>query len=181
VSNPVNHTPVDAESLAMLWVKAQPKVAGYISSLVFDFHHADDILQNVAAIVVRKRDEFDPSRPFDHWALSIAKLEILKHRRTRARDRHRFDPTLIDEITAAYQDEAPLLDERRRALADCVRHIAGRPREALALRYAQGLKPHEIARRLKISANAVSVMIHRTRQSLHECIERFLRREEPTT
>jgi RNA polymerase sigma-70 factor (ECF subfamily) len=174
----VTHAPIDAEQLAILWVKAQPKIAAYISSLVLDFHHADDILQNVAAIVVRKREEFDRCRPFDHWAITIAKLEILKHRRTRARDRHRFDPNLMEEITAAYEEEAPDLDERRRALADCVRHVAGRPRDVLQLRYAQGLKPAEIAQRLRMTASAVSVMIHRTRQSLHGCIERFLRREE---
>jgi RNA polymerase sigma-70 factor (ECF subfamily) len=84
----------------------------------------------------------------------------------------------MEEITAAYEEEAPDLDERRRALADCVRHVAGRPRDVLQLRYAQGLKPGEIAQRLRMTASAVSVMIHRTRQSLHGCIERFLRREE---
>jgi RNA polymerase sigma-70 factor (ECF subfamily) len=131
--------------------------------------------------VVRKREEFDPSRPFDHWAITIAKLEILKHRRTRARDRHRFDPTLMEEITAAYEDEAPALDERRRALAECVQHVAGRPREALLLRYAQGLTPSTIAQRLHMTVSAVNVMIYRTRQSLHGCIERFLRREESAT
>ena len=76
---------IDVEQLAALWTDAQPMVAGFILSLVRDVHDSDDILQNVATIVVRKRAEYDQDQPFTRWAISIARLEVLKHRRTVAR------------------------------------------------------------------------------------------------
>jgi hypothetical protein len=45
----------------VLWTKAQPFVAAHIGFLVPDFHRAEDVLQQVAVILVRKFDQYDPS------------------------------------------------------------------------------------------------------------------------
>lgn len=83
-----------AEELAMHWTKAQPFVAAYITSLLRDFHRAEDVLQQVAVILVRKFGEYDSQQPFLPWALGIARLETLKEQRREARDRHVFGADL---------------------------------------------------------------------------------------
>lgn len=169
----------DAEQLAALWMKAQPTIAGYISSLVPDFHQADDILQNVAVIVVRKRESYDTALPFVPWAISIAKFEVLKHRRTMARDRHRFqfDETLVDQLTESYEQAAERLDSEREAVRYCVDKLEARPSEAIRLRHYDGLKPPEIAVRMQITAQAARALLYRARKTLAECISKRLKQE----
>lgn len=169
---------ISPEQLAAMWVKAQPHVGAFISSLVRNFHDADDILQNVAAIVVRKREEYDTRKPFDGWVINIAKLEVLKYRRTAARDRHQFSQQVLEELASTFEQESSFTDDRREALAHCLGEVSGNPRRAIRLRYFEGIKPAEIGRRLGMSANSASVMLHRTRKALHDCVARRLRRAE---
>ena len=62
------------EQITVQWAQSQPLIAAFISSLVPDFHDADDILQNVAVVTVRKYEQFDPNRSFVAWAIGIAKM-----------------------------------------------------------------------------------------------------------
>ncbi len=172
----------DAEQLAALWMKAQPTIAGYVSSLVRDFDQADDVVQNVAVIVVRKRESCDIDRPFLPWAISIAKFEVLKHRRTMARDRLRFefDETLVDKITDSYQQAAEDLNPEREAVRHCVEKLGDRPREAIRLRHYEDLKPPEVASSMQITPQAARALLYRARKMLAECIANRLRREDHT-
>ncbi len=88
----------DSEQLTVEWTKAQPVVAAYISSLVPDFHDAEDILHQVAVTLVQKFDQYDRQRPFVAWAIGIAKYEVLKHRRKIATDKHVFGNDLVEQI-----------------------------------------------------------------------------------
>ena len=73
------------EQFTRRWTEAQPIVAGYISAVVPDFQEAEDLLQDVAVILLRKFPEYDAQRPFVAWAIGIAKREVLvARRRTRA-------------------------------------------------------------------------------------------------
>ncbi|MCH8921994.1 MAG: hypothetical protein IIA67_02460 [Planctomycetes bacterium] len=51
------------------------------------------------------------------WALGIARLEVLKHRRQHATDRHVFAEDLVARIEAAYGQISDHLEDRRRAFA----------------------------------------------------------------
>ena len=165
---------LDAEQLAANWAKVQPQVAGYISSLVRDYHDADDLVQTVAAIVVRKRDEYDPQKAFVGWVLSIARLEVLNFRRKAARDRHQFSEDVVELISDTYERVTTNHSSRREALLACLKRLKDRARKAIGLRYSDGLMPAEIGERMGITTNAATVMIHRARKSLRECIENRL-------
>ncbi|MEK6233386.1 MAG: sigma-70 family RNA polymerase sigma factor, partial [Planctomycetales bacterium] len=147
-------------------------IAAYISSLVPDFHQAEDVLDQVALTVVRKFSVYDSSRPFVNWAIGVAKFEILKHRRGKATDKHVFNDDLIAQVTEVYEEMAPELDERRAFLRLCLDEVSGRSREALQLRYFDDLKPAKIAERLGMKSGAVRVMLHRVRATVRECMER---------
>ena len=69
-----------SEEFTVLWTKAQPMIGGYISSMIYDYHGAQDVLQKTAIILIRKFDSYDRSCPFLPWALGVARFEILKHR-----------------------------------------------------------------------------------------------------
>ena len=58
-----------------------------------------------------------------------------------------------------------------------MKQVTGRSREVLDLRYGEDMKVKEIGQRLGISASTVSVMLHRVRRALDECIRRSLASE----
>ena len=87
--------------LTIRWTKAQPVVSGFISSMVPNFHDAEDILQRVALALVRKFDQYNHSKPFVDWALGMARYEILAYRRNKTTDKHFFDHDVITSMAAA--------------------------------------------------------------------------------
>jgi len=52
------------EQLALLWTQSQSVVGAYILSLVRDFHVAEDLLQQVAVVLVREFEKYDPRGRF---------------------------------------------------------------------------------------------------------------------
>jgi RNA polymerase sigma-70 factor, ECF subfamily len=171
----------NSEELAILWTKSQPFVASYISSLVPDFHRAEDVLQQVAVILVRKFDQYDPSQPFLPWALGIARREVLKQQRQRARDRHVFSETFAEQLSATYEKMAGQYDGYRHILSDCFKELDERAKNALSLRYSDDLRPAAVADRMLLTPGAARVLLHRARESLRQCIQRHMKeqRNEP--
>lgn len=161
------------EQLARLWTESQPIVASYIVSLVPNFHQAEDVLQQVAVILVREFDKYDLNRPFLPWAMGIAKNVALKSRRQAALDSvPLLEGELLDRVQTAFEEHADAWAPFRRALQDCLRHQGARMRDALRLRYAHDMKPHDVAQQMGITSGAVRVLLHRAREALRKCIKR---------
>jgi RNA polymerase sigma-70 factor (ECF subfamily) len=159
------------------WTQAQPTVAAYINSMVPDFQQAEDLLQNVAVVLLRKFPEYDPSRPFVAWALGISRNEILSTRRSFARSFLSFHPDLLEGVAAAYEEMSPQLKARAAALQDCIENVKGHARKVLRLRYQEALAPRDIAGRLGLEPGNVRVILSRVRAALQECVERRLSAE----
>jgi RNA polymerase sigma-70 factor (ECF subfamily) len=160
------------ERFTRLWTQAQPVVAGYLSSMVPDFHGAEDLLQNVAVVLLRKFPEYDEKRPFAAWALGIAKLEVLAARRSHARSFLTFHPDIADAVAAAFEEMAPALAQRSQALRECLSEVKGHALQIVALRYQESLPPRDIAAKLGMAAGHVRVILSRLRAALLSCVER---------
>jgi len=163
------------EQFTRHWTEAQPIVAGYINAVVPDFQEAEDLLQEVAVILLRKFPEYDAQRPFVAWAIGMAKREVLASRRSHARSLLCYQADLQERVSEVFEELAPELEERARALRECLRTVRGRAGELLLLRYEESLKPKAIAARVGMAVVAVRVMLSRTRAALRECIERKLK------
>jgi RNA polymerase sigma-70 factor, ECF subfamily len=168
-----------SEQLARLWTESQSVVASYIFSLVPDFHQAEDILQQVAVILVREFHKYDQTRPFLPWAMGIAKNAALKSRRAVAKDNSQLlEADLIDRVQAAFSEDTDRWTDVRHALKLCLAEQQKRTREVLQWRYAHDLKPQAVAQQMGVTSGAVRVMLHRARSALRECIQRRLRAAE---
>jgi RNA polymerase sigma-70 factor (ECF subfamily) len=168
----------EQERFTRCWTQAQPVVASYIGALVPDFRDAEDLLQEVAVICLRKFPDYDPRRPFAAWALGIARLEALRLRRAHARRPVILRGELLDQIAAACEELAPEMERRSAALRECLKLLRGRAGELVRLRYEEELKPAVLAVRVNMAVVAVRVMLSRTRAALRHCIERRLKAEE---
>jgi hypothetical protein len=134
------------EQFIRLWTEAQPVVAAYINALVADFQQAN--------ISFGSRSHSPGQIP---GILVRSVLRRVGHRHRQIRGSHGpapscpqpphllYQPDLLDRITETYEELAPELENRARALHDCLQQIHGRARELLRLRYEQSLKPGAIA------------------------------------
>lgn len=158
--------------VARLWSQAQPVVAAMVAGAVVDFNDAEDVVGQVAEIVVRNFDQYNLERPFVPWALGIARNQVLKHYQRRAGQRHAyFDEHTLQLLEAAQVEIADELPARLAALNDCMQQVRGKSRRVLEMRYMHDLKPEVVAEALGMTRNAVWVMLHRIRGALKDCIE----------
>lgn len=166
--------PQQAEQFAALWAGSQAAITGFIRSMVPDYHQAEEVLQRVAVALVRKFDNYDPSRPFAAWAIGVAKFEVLYFRRQYVTDKHVFDDEIVEKIAISYQALAEEADPRREALEKCVDELEGRSKRIIELRYIGGKKSAIIADEMKLTEGAVRMMLCRVRAALRKCVERRL-------
>jgi RNA polymerase sigma-70 factor, ECF subfamily len=168
----------DRQALATLWEQSRQAVFAYLTSLVYDFHRAEDLLQEVAVAIAGQFQSYDAERPFLAWAMGIARNRTLLYFREQARDRRHFTDATFRLLDAAAQrldrHEGP---SKREALRHCLSEVRGRRRRVVELRYNGNLKIADIAEQLSVTPNSVKVMLHRVRNALEDCIRRRLARE----
>ncbi|MGD9635546.1 MAG: sigma-70 family RNA polymerase sigma factor [Pirellulales bacterium] len=162
--------------LARLWIQSQPAISAFLTANVLDAHHAEDLVQEVAQVVAEKFDEYDRGRSFTSWALGIARNRLLKYYRARSRDRLVLSEAALTQLGTALERVEFEAEDRRIALRTCLERIEGRRRRVLEMRYGENVKVGEIARKLGMSSDGVSVMLHRIRSALHGCIDKQMSR-----
>ncbi|MBX2852375.1 MAG: sigma-70 family RNA polymerase sigma factor [Phycisphaeraceae bacterium] len=155
-----------------LWYAHQPAISAYLYAAVPNFHDAEDLTQQVAVAVARDFDKYDPDTPFLRWAIVIARNRVLNHRRSFAMSKIVFSQDTLDALADAAPDQQPITTAYKAALDNCLDQIQNKSRQALKLRYEEDLRTKEIATRLSMTANAVSVLLHRTRAALAECMKK---------
>lgn len=171
-SGEVSDASADRVLLSQLWTKAYPMVFAFVRATVRDFHSCEDIMQEVATAAAKNFDQYERDRPFSAWAIGVARNKVLMHLRKSSGDRHVFDDETIQAVAVACVEVEPELSPRRIALEQCASKVQGRARKVLEMRYARGEQPAAIAKVTGMTANAVSILLHRTRRALRDCIER---------
>jgi RNA polymerase sigma-70 factor (ECF subfamily) len=163
----------DSEQLARLWTESQPVVASFVLAIVPDFHQAEDVLQQVAVVLVREFERYDPAKPFLPWALGISRNLALKSRRDLARrSKYVMSDPVLDRIQTAFEEKDDSFLAMRKFLRYCLNKQPQKVLELLRHRYAQDLSPTDVAAQMGLTAGAVRAMLHRARQALRKCIRR---------
>jgi RNA polymerase sigma-70 factor (ECF subfamily) len=156
--------------LAGYWVQSQSAISAYITANVVDLHHVEDLVQEVAQVCAEKFSSFDRQRPFVAWALGIARHRLLKYYRSRARDRLVLSEPALERLEAALGRIEHEAEDRREAVRRCLQRFEGRRKQVIQMRYGSGVKVADIASQLGMSPSGVSVMLHKIRTALFDCI-----------
>ena len=176
---PPNDTPEPpGERFSRLLVAHSHRIYGFIFALVHDHAAANDLLQEVSAVLWRKFDRFEPGTDFGAWAMSIARLSIFEWRRAQKN----LPLQLDDEQLALLADEVMAVgcqfESRREALRGCMERLAGRDRELLVARYHEDESVQAIADRVQRTRMAIYKRLDKLHALLLECIDRRLAAEE---
>ncbi len=110
----------------------QTQLFGYIYSLVRDLDDADDLFQQTSLVLWDKFELFDPSKSFVAWACGVARFEVSNFLRSRSRKRLYFTDELGMILIDAHEElEHERLEERRAALAGCMKKLRARDQQLL--------------------------------------------------
>jgi RNA polymerase sigma-70 factor (ECF subfamily) len=176
-----HHQPSDRdasyESFVQLFARHEPGLRSFVRPLVPTCDDMDEVIQQTCLVLWRKYGEFEPGSEFLKWACTVARFEVLKHRRAKARDRHLFGEELIALLADEGAAESARRERERRALDACIDRLGPQPRELIRRCYAGGARINEIARSLGRSATGLYKALDRIRLLLLECIELHLAQE----
>jgi RNA polymerase sigma-70 factor (ECF subfamily) len=142
-----------------------PAISAYLARRVAR-DDVEDLAADVFAIAWRKRTSVAPGEELP-WLYRIASYQVSNHRRRIAMRR-----TLLGVL--ATPDSAPAADalfDTDPELAAAWRTLSARHREVLALVVLEEVPVAEAAIALEVSANAVSVRLHRAKKALAEALE----------
>lgn len=156
------------------FVRAERSIRALLLAATGDMNLVDDLMQNAAVALWKKWPEYNPDRPFRAWALGVARIEVLRWRRSVARNRIVLDVQMIDQLVDAADQAAEEADQRLGLLTQCLDHVQGDAREVLNLKYTDGMRARQIAEKIGKGVGAVEMILTRTRRALRECIKRKL-------
>ncbi len=160
-----------------LWTRHQAEVGRYVQTMIPSGNAAAEVLQDVSVRLWEKWSEYDPERPFVPWAIRFAYLEVLKWRQRQARERLVFSDELLEQIHAAYEDEVPLMEARRKALDGCLEKLSTQERRWVMRRYDRHGALQDEARSEGMSLNQIYYAMEQIRARLLDCIGRTMNQE----
>lgn len=155
-----------------LFVQHLPALRGFVLSLVTDYSLVDDVVQETFLVVTAKAGEFQRGSNFRAWAWTIARYKVLQILQKIPKAEQRLSAEVIESLCATEAAEDWPAEERLHHLAECVRQLAPKAKQAVELRYQQAHKPPEIARLMGWTVDAVHVALSRARVALRECVQR---------
>ncbi len=179
-SEPVDPTVADKvrnEEFLRLYTTAQRRIHAFVSTFVANPADVDEVMQETSIILWRKFAEFRSDADFTRWACGVAKLEVLRLRRT-TRSVLPLEDDVLERIAAEQLDARERLDARHEALEDCLEKLRPVDRELVRQCYESGQTSRAVAEELGRPVDAVYQSLHRIRRVLHECIDRAVAAEE---
>jgi len=156
-------------------------LAGYVLSLVPNFVDADEILQDTKLHLWEQFDRYDPDKDFAAWARTVAYYKVLTFRKKRGRDKVIFSTEFVSTLTDELAGQGDELSDRSKSLLYCIEHLNQKYQTLLREYYGDPSSLQRAAEAVGMTITAARKALERTRESLHECIERRMRQQEART
>jgi RNA polymerase sigma-70 factor (ECF subfamily) len=163
----------DSAALACVVGRYQHRLYRYLRRLVREPAAADDLFQQTWLNVVRQIGRYDSRRSFDTWLFAIAHnaaMDLLRRRPGESLEDREF--SLPERTPDALS--TVLAGERAAILAAALAELPALYREALTLRFEEGMKLEEIA---EVTHAPLSTVKSRVRRGL-EAMKQKLCKED---
>jgi len=164
------------------------RIMNLVCRFINDRDRAEEISQEVFLRVFRNRERYRKSGKFSTWIFTIAVNLTKNEIRSRVRHKGTFSLDAMEEDSSGqgmtFPDSKPLPDEDLTAteigqkVAEALRKIPARYREAVVLRDVEGLSYEEVGQILKIPGGTVRSRINRARLMLKERLKPHLTLED---
>lgn len=160
------------DEFLQLFTQSQRALHAYIIAMVFDANTAADLLQETNIVLWRKFDQYESGTNFFAWAREVARLIVLRHRRTSSRKIATLDPQLLEELAGRFGEAHEKPEPGITALSGCLERLKKSDRELIVGRYTPGASVNGLAEKLGRPVNSVSQSLCRIRRALADCVQR---------
>lgn len=170
-ATPFSASTEEGTAFDALLADAQPRIRGYLASILGGWADVDDLLQETNLVLIRKRDDFQPGSSFVAWAFRVAYFKATTWRRDRSREgrvvlrEHEFQ-----EIAAAAEDYFSQAMPVVQALKQCVAKLPPNDRDLIRLKYVDRQSLTDVAAGLGCRPNTLHKSISRIRLALRKCV-----------
>ncbi len=154
-----------ADDFATVYTQHLPAISRYLARRV-EQRFVEDLAADTFALAWRKRDAVASGEELP-WLYRIAANLVANHRRKQA-SAASFVASLRSVDSAPSAEDVVVADQ---SLAAAWAALKPKEREVLALAVLEDLPVASIAVALGISANAVSIRLHRAKQTLFERLD----------
>lgn len=164
---------LDQDKALRTLLQHQVSLVGYTLSIVRDEHLAEDIFQDIAVLILRRRHDLPDQEHFMPWVRTVARNRALKALRSARRRATPLDDDVLELLEEHWrrsdtENQATLVD----ALRHCISTLAQRARKLLSWRYGENASCIDIAERTNKPLNTIYVSLSRIQRSLADCVRR---------
>lgn len=164
------------EAFARLVERHSRGVLVFLTVRLSQFAEAEDLAQETFLVAWRRLADFDPEAPLGPWLRGIARRLLQNHWRKRRAEAVGGAEELAELLRAGNGDETEWTQqpEALAALRHCLTRLESVSQGLVRKRYEEGATIEELAALLQRKPSALTMHLHRIRQSLRACIERRL-------
>lgn len=150
-------------------------LACYVTAILGSLNGVDDVIQEVALVVLEKEHQRHEIKDFKAWCFKIAYFKALSYRRDQKRlGEQTLDVELLERVAARAFETMPQMSQRRTALEQCYKRLSQDEQELLNFKYIEGGSLTKLAKICGIKSNKLHKKISRVRHKLRKCVERSL-------
>lgn len=166
----------DREAFARLVERHSRSVLVFLTVRISDFAEAEDLAQETFLVAWRRMHDFDPAAPLGPWLRGIARHLLQNHWRKRRAEAVGGAEELAALVAAGddAEDDWAQRPEVLAALQDCLGRLEAASRLLVRKRYEEGASINSLAEAMHRKPSALTMHLHRIRQTLRACIERRL-------
>jgi len=169
------------EKFIELLTKHEGLIRASIRAVIRRTEDVDEVMQVVSLTAWRRFDSVTDVDGFTKWACVIARFEILKFQRSKARDRFELDETLMAKIVDEGAEDLLVRGRRMELLDDCVKRLRESRRSLVLQAYAPGCSMKALAERLGKSQEGLYQLLRRIRLELKRCVDLHLGKDGELT
>jgi RNA polymerase sigma-70 factor (ECF subfamily) len=146
--------------------------------LIPNYADAEDVMQEVVALLWRKYADYTPNTDFVAWALTVAKFKVYEY----YKDIKRNQRKLSNETIRVLEKESFVSEDQYNghleAVKKCIQKLDMKDYKLIQLRYELNENVKYIASRFGLSVQSIYKNLARIHNVLLLCVNRQLRKEE---
>lgn len=169
----------EQSAVELLFARWEGLLFGYFHRLGCHPNWLEDLVEEALLALYRRRQRYDPARPFPPWLYGIARLVWKDHLRHRGRDLYGAAVLEEGEEAPAPGPDALGAAERHEEvelIRSAIQRLPADQREAFILRHYHGLSYKEITRVVDAPLGTVKWRIH---EAVHRLEAHFAHVREP--
>jgi RNA polymerase sigma-70 factor (ECF subfamily) len=163
-----------SEQFFRLLMMSQNRIHAFLFMMVHNESDAEDLLQETAAAMWQRFDDFQRDKSFITWGLAIAHNKAVNFIKRNAKTKVHLNDDIYRRIASIEMEDEKDNTERAEALRNCLKKMKETDQQLLLMRYENNIPTKKIAELFGRSQNGIYQTMARLHNLLYGCIRKTL-------